>query len=63
MLAALFVCSFGKCCLEVDRRQSACVSIPDFAMESWEEHREGYFKEGEAEKQRAQGTGDLAVQS
>lgn len=28
-------------------------------MESWEEHQDGYFREGEAEKQRAQGTGDL----
>lgn len=59
MLAALFVCSFGRCCSEADRRQSACASILDFALESWEEHGDGYFRAGEAEKQRARGTGDL----
>lgn len=56
MLAALFVCSFGKCCLEIDRRQSACVSSPGFTMESWEEHQDGYFREGEAV--RTEGTRD-----
>lgn len=28
-------------------------------MESWEGPQDGYFREGEAEKQRAQGTGDV----